>query len=71
MVLVQAVVLMGWWLYQSIDFGDLAGSFTPFSSFNAGTLLIQWGIALAAFLALNAWLVDRARPGPLDQDGTA
>src|SRR5690606_27532981 len=48
LVLVQAVVLMGWWLYQAIDFGDLGATFTPFSAFNVGTLLVQWGIALAA-----------------------
>jgi SNF family Na+-dependent transporter len=59
LVLVQAVVLMGWWLYQAIDFDDLAGTFTPFSSFNVGTLLVQWAVALGAFLTLNGWLVRR------------
>lgn len=59
LVLVQAVVLMGWWLYQAIDRGDLAGTFTPFSSFNVGTVLVQWGIALGAFLLLNRWLARR------------
>jgi SNF family Na+-dependent transporter len=59
-VLVQAVVLMGWWLYQAIDPADLAATFTPFSSFNVGTLLIQWGIALGAFLLLNRWLSQKS-----------
>jgi SNF family Na+-dependent transporter len=65
-VMVQAVVLMGWWLYQAIDFDDLGATFTPFSAFNVGTLLVQWGIVLAAFLLLNQWLVRRTVGGPLE-----
>ncbi|MEX0912280.1 MAG: sodium-dependent transporter [Gemmatimonadota bacterium] len=68
LVLVQAVVLMGWWLYQAIDFGDLGATFTPFSPFNVGTLLAQWGIALAAFLLLNGWFIRRTRTGELEED---
>lgn len=75
LVLIEAIVLMGWWLYQAIDFGDIAGTFTPFSSFNVGTLLLQWGIALTAFLLLNGWLVRRSSTaaGPVEpaSDGTA
>ncbi|HUE97457.1 MAG TPA: hypothetical protein VMN39_12410, partial [Longimicrobiaceae bacterium] len=67
-VLFQAVVLMGWWLYQAIDFDDLGATFTPFSAFNIGTLLVQWAIVLGAFLLLNRWLVRRTRPGPLEED---
>lgn len=61
LVLVEAVVLMAWWLYQAIDFSDLAGTFTPFSSFNAGTLLVQWGIVLAVLIGMNGLLVRRTR----------
>ncbi|MFQ5678043.1 MAG: sodium-dependent transporter [Gemmatimonadota bacterium] len=60
LVIVEAVVLMGWWLWQAVDWTDLAGSFTLFSSFNVGTVLIQWTLALAAFLFLNGWLARRA-----------
>ena len=59
-VLVQAVVLMGWWLYQATDLSDLAASFTPFSPFNVGTLVVQWGIAIGVFLGLNRWLARSA-----------
>jgi SNF family Na+-dependent transporter len=59
LVLVEAVVLMGWWLYQATDFSDLGATFNPFSSFNVGTLLVQWGIALVAFIALNGWMTRR------------
>jgi SNF family Na+-dependent transporter len=58
-VLLQAVVLMVWWLYQAIDFQDLGATLTPFSSFNVGTVLVQWAIALGLFLLLNAWLARR------------
>lgn len=68
LVVVEAVVLMGWWLWQAVDRGDLAGSLTPFSSFNVGTVLVQWGIVLAVLLIANGWIArrtaatDRAEP---------
>jgi SNF family Na+-dependent transporter len=61
LVIVQAVVLMGWWLYQAVTFDDLAGTFTPFSAFNVGTVLVQWGVAILAFVFLNTWLAGRVR----------
>jgi len=69
LVMLQAVVLMGWWLYQAIDFNDLRATFTPFSSFNVGTLLLQWGIALVALLLLNGWLVGKTAGGGLEEAG--
>jgi len=68
LVLVQAAVLMAWWMYQAVDPADLAASFTPFSPFNVGTLLVQWGVVIAAFLALNGWLVRRTLTGPRTQE---
>ncbi len=59
LVLVQAVVLMGWWIWQAVDRTDWGATMTLFSSFNVGTVLIQWGIALGAFGLLNGWLVRR------------
>jgi SNF family Na+-dependent transporter len=59
LVLIQAAVLMVWWIYQAIDLTDLGATFTPFSSFNVGTLLVQWAIALGAFLLLNRWLARK------------
>jgi SNF family Na+-dependent transporter len=67
-VLVQAVVLMGWWLYQAIDFADLTATFTPFSAFNVGTLVVQWGIVITAFYLLNGWLLRRTVAGRLEDD---
>lgn len=59
LVLAEAVVLMGWWMYQAVDPADLAATFTPFSPFNVGTLVVQWVIAIGCFLALNGWLARR------------
>jgi NSS family neurotransmitter:Na+ symporter len=60
LVAIEAIVLTVWWLWQAIDLEDLRASFTLFSTFNVGTVLIQWAIALTAFLALNKWLSLRA-----------
>jgi SNF family Na+-dependent transporter len=59
LVLVQAVVLMGWWFYQAVNFDDLGATFTLFSPFNVGTVLIQWGVALGAFVLLNSWFARK------------
>ena len=64
LVIVESIVLMVWWLYQAQG-ESLAETWTLFSSFNIGTVLIQWAIALAVLLALNRWLASRllnARP---------
>lgn len=65
LVLVQAVVLMGWWLYQAIDFDDLTATFQPFSSFNVGTLVVQWVLAIGVLLMLNRWMAEETLSGPV------
>ena len=52
-VVLEAVVLLVWWLSQAVDGTDLAASLTPFSSFNVGTVLIQGGIVIVLLLLLN------------------
>lgn len=69
LVMVEAVVLMLWWVYQAIDFSDLRATLTPFSPFNVGTLVVQWGIAIAAFLLLNNHFARVTRAGPIDEGG--
>jgi neurotransmitter:Na+ symporter, NSS family len=55
LVVVQAVVLVVWWFWQVRE--------EPlFGTFGVGNVLIQWGIALAAFVAVNRWLADRTVP---------
>lgn len=58
LVLVQAVVLMVWWLVQAQG-EDFAATWTLLSPFNIGTVLIQWGVVLAILILANRWLVDR------------
>lgn len=58
LVVLEAVVLIGWWLWQVRGAG-WAANFTPFSTFNIGTVLVQWGLVLALLLLLNRFLVRR------------
>ncbi len=54
-----AVVLLGWWLYQAAFVYAPDRWFDPFSPFSIMTCLVQWGIALAAFILLNRWMARR------------
>ena len=58
LVVVQAVVLMAWWLWGARG-GDLRATWTLFSSYNVGSVLIQWAVVLVVFIALNRWMVTR------------
>ncbi|MDE2806438.1 MAG: sodium-dependent transporter [Gemmatimonadota bacterium] len=60
LVMVEAVVLMVWWLVQAAgdDFGS-AATWTLFSPYNVGTVLIQFAVVLLVLLGLNRWLVAR------------
>jgi NSS family neurotransmitter:Na+ symporter len=53
----EAVVLIGWWMYQVRGPGWL----DPLGIENMGTILFQWGVVLVAFIAANRWLA-RIRP---------
>ncbi|MFQ5530266.1 MAG: sodium-dependent transporter, partial [Gemmatimonadota bacterium] len=58
-VMIEAVILTVWWLWQAVQGGDLIATLTPFSSFNVGTVLVQWGVVLVVLLALNRFLAAR------------
>lgn len=58
LVLVQAVVLMVWWLVQAQG-ATTAETWTLFSPFNIGTVIIQWAAVLLVLLLANRWLVQR------------
>ncbi len=64
LVVVQAVVLMGWWLSQAVNRQDLEATLTPLSSFNVGTVLLQWGIVLFVLVLLNDRLARRFSGAP-------
>ncbi len=58
LVAVQAVVLAGWWLWSARG-TDFRATWTLFSSYNVGSVVIQWVVVLALLLLLNRFL---ARP---------
>lgn len=53
LVPVQAVVLLGWWLYQSAAVYAPDTWYNPFDPYSVMTCLLQWGLALVLFLVLN------------------
>lgn len=60
LVVVEAVVLLGWWLWEAARGKDFAEAWTLMSSYNAGTVVIQFAVVLAVLLAANRWLARRA-----------
>jgi len=64
-VVVQAVVLLGWWLWgarardEATGAVDWGATLTLFSEYNVGSVLIQWGIVLVVLIAANGWMVRR------------
>lgn len=54
-----AVVLLGWWLYQSASIYSPDRWFDPFDPFSVMTCLAQWGVVLAVFILLNRWMARR------------
>ncbi|MCI0570996.1 MAG: hypothetical protein L0Y66_09600 [Myxococcaceae bacterium] len=49
LVPLQALVLIGWWLYQVWG----PGALDPLGVENVGTILLQWGVVFAVFLVAN------------------
>jgi NSS family neurotransmitter:Na+ symporter len=56
LVPLQAVILVFWWFYQA-QRADPSGWLDPRGLENVGTVLLQWGVVLAALLVANRWLV--------------
>ncbi len=59
LVPLQAVVLLVWWLGLAATVYAPETWYNPFDPFSPMTCLVQWGIALAVFVALNRWMVRR------------
>ena len=62
LVAVEAVVLALWWLWSARG-EDFVATWTLLSPYNVGSVLIQFGIALALVLALNKWLATSVDHG--------
>ncbi len=60
LVAVEAVVLTVWWLWSARG-EDFAATWTLFSAYNVGSVLIQFGIVLGLLLVLNRWLAASAQ----------
>ncbi len=63
LVAVEAIVLAGWWLWSAQQ-ADFKETWTLFSSYNVGSVLIQFAIVIVVLLALNkriAAAVQRSR----------
>jgi len=57
-VAVEAAVLAGWWLWGARG-DDFTETWTLFSSYNVGSVLIQFAVVLVALIAANRWLAAR------------
>lgn len=58
----QAVVLLVWWMGQATTTGFVGEDghwWDPLNPYSLGTVLLQWGMALAALVALNRWMTRR------------
>ncbi len=52
----QFAVMLVWWFNQSISW-DPKGWWNPLARFTVGTCVVQWGVVLVIFIALNRLLV--------------
>jgi NSS family neurotransmitter:Na+ symporter len=62
LVALEAVLLAGWWLWGARG-ADFAATWTLFSPYNVGSVVIQFGVALLVLLALNRWLASTVDTG--------
>jgi NSS family neurotransmitter:Na+ symporter len=53
LVTIEAVVLLVWWLSQTLSEQGLSASLDPFASWSLGTVLLQFAVVLALCLAFN------------------
>jgi NSS family neurotransmitter:Na+ symporter len=66
-VTLEAIILLVWWLSQTISEQGWTASLDPFARWSLGTVLIQFAIVLALCIAFNRRLARLA--GPAEQIG--
>jgi NSS family neurotransmitter:Na+ symporter len=59
LVPLQAVVLLGWWLWQARGWNP-KGWLDPFKSDTVGTILLQWGVVLLVLLLFNRKIAEKS-----------
>ncbi len=64
----QAIVLLGWWLWQATTEGFATRWYDPFETYSAMTCLAQWAVVLIALVALNRWMANRTAPVELYEE---
>ena len=68
LVAIEAVVLAVWWLWSARG-PDFRETWTLFSPYNVGSVLIQFAIVLVVLLAANRWLAGRVSSAPAPAAG--
>ena len=66
LVPLQVVLMMGWWFYRAVK--DIPEWWNPVAVQSIGTSVMQWGIAIALFLALNRFLKEKVVPTAQNSD---
>lgn len=65
LVVAEALLLLAWWLSQTVSAEGWRASLDPLRSWSLGTVLAQWGIVLALCIGFNRRLArSAATPGP-------
>ena len=59
---------MIWWFVQARQ-ASFSETWTLFSAYNIGTVLIQWAIVLVVVLLANRWLVERTMSTERPREG--
>jgi NSS family neurotransmitter:Na+ symporter len=68
LVAVEAVVLAVWWLWGAQG-DDLSATWTLFSPYNVGSVLIQFAVVLVVLVGANKWLAKVVREGSPEAAG--
>ena len=55
----EFVVMLGWWFFQAITVYEPQSWWNPFRTYSLGTCILQWGVVLVLFWALNDTLVRK------------
>jgi NSS family neurotransmitter:Na+ symporter len=61
-IVVESIVLMGWWLWSAKG-SSARATWTLFSSGNVGTVLIQWGVVLVVLILANGRMARSLKGG--------
>jgi neurotransmitter:Na+ symporter, NSS family len=59
------VILLGWWMQQTVTVFAPDTWWNPFESFSLMTMLVQWVALFVVMYALNNWLSNRVASGPM------